>query len=46
MNAITDHITACLDNISPAALPDDLDGEVKSFARQARARSGQVMTGW
>lgn len=48
MNAITDHITACLDNISPAAMPDDLDsGEVKQFPRVARGRSaGSVMPGW
>ena len=47
MNAITDHITACLDNISPAVIPDDLDsGEVKAFPRIVRGRSSSVMPGW
>jgi DNA-binding transcriptional LysR family regulator len=46
MNAITDHITACLDNISPTVIPDDLDGEVKAFQRIGRSRAAQVMPGW
>jgi hypothetical protein len=46
MNAITDHITACLDNISPAVMPDDLDGDVKAFQRMPRSRATQVMPGW
>jgi DNA-binding transcriptional LysR family regulator len=46
MTAITDHISACLDNISPAALPDDLDGDVKSFGRGQRARASHAVTGW
>ncbi len=46
MNAITDHIAACLDNISPAVAPDDLDGEVKQFSRMGRSRTVSVMPGW
>ena len=45
MNAITDHITACLDNISPAVVPDDLDADTKAFPRMVRSR-GSVMPGW
>jgi DNA-binding transcriptional LysR family regulator len=46
MTAIIDHITACLDNISPAVVPDDLDGDLKPYARLARGRAGSVMPGW
>lgn len=47
MTAITDHITACLDNISPAVAPDDLDGDMKAFGRAAaRLRTAQLMPGW
>ncbi|WP_377296012.1 LysR substrate-binding domain-containing protein [Rhizobium sp. SGZ-381] len=47
MTAITDHITACLDNISPAVAPDDLDGDMKAFGRAAaRLRTAQMMPGW
>jgi len=50
MSAITDHIAACLDNISIASassVPDDLDGDVRSFApRPQRHRSGHLMPGW
>jgi DNA-binding transcriptional LysR family regulator len=48
MNAITDHITACLDNITISAptAPDDLDGDVRAFPRIARARSSPMIPGW
>ena len=46
MNAISTHITACLDNITPAAVNDDLEGEVKGFPRLARIRGSHMMPGW
>ncbi len=46
LNAITDHITACLDNISPAPVSDDIDGDMKTVTRLVRPRMAQVMPGW
>ena len=47
MNAITSHITACLDNISPLAISDDLpEAEVKVFPRLPRLRPGHILPGW
>ncbi|MGI2035024.1 LysR substrate-binding domain-containing protein [Rhizobium panacihumi] len=46
LNAITDHITACLDNISPASVSDDVDGDMKTVTRLVRPRMAQVMPGW
>ena len=46
LNAITDHITACLDNISPAPVSDDVDGDMKTVTRLVRPRMAQVMPGW
>jgi hypothetical protein len=46
MNAITDHIAACLDNISPAVVPDDLDAEPKGIGRALKVRAGQMATSW
>ena len=48
MTAITDHITACLDNISPAVAGDDGDGvDIKPFGRTGtRLRSVPMMPGW
>lgn len=47
VTAITDHIAACLDNISPAAVPHELDeGDLDTFPRLTRTRSGSVMPGW
>lgn len=47
MTAITDHITACLDNISPAVAPEDLDADMKAFGRAAaRLRTAHLMPGW
>ncbi|MBB4008815.1 LysR substrate-binding domain-containing protein [Allorhizobium taibaishanense] len=47
MNAITDHIAACLDNINPAAIEDDLDGDTKNFMRSyPRLRPGHMLPGW
>jgi DNA-binding transcriptional LysR family regulator len=46
INAITDHITACLDNISLSSPPDELDGDLKQFPKVARLRTGQLAPGW
>jgi DNA-binding transcriptional LysR family regulator len=46
LNAITDHITACLDNISSAPVSDDVDGDMKTVTRLVRPRLAQVMPGW
>ncbi|MCM2293843.1 LysR substrate-binding domain-containing protein [Allorhizobium sp. BGMRC 0089] len=46
-NAITDHISACLDNISPAAVEDDIETEIKGHARYyPRLRAGHIIPGW
>ncbi|MCJ8506499.1 LysR substrate-binding domain-containing protein [Rhizobium lemnae] len=48
MTAITDHITACLDNISSTVAADEVDGaEIKPFGRSGtRLRSIPMMPGW
>ena len=46
MNAITTHITACLDNITPPSMNDDNEGDVKNFGRYLRARTGTAMPSW
>lgn len=47
MNAISDHIAACLDNMTPAPHEDDLDADSKSFIRQLpRLRPGHMIPGW
>lgn len=47
LNAITDHITACLDNITPAQVEDDMDGEAKTYTRYyPRLRAGHMIPGW
>lgn len=46
-NAITSHITACLDNITPLTAADDLpEAEVKIFPRMPRARQANLLPGW
>ena len=46
-NAITDHISACLDNISLTAVAtDDLDSDVKSYPKMPRLRAGHMLPGW
>lgn len=46
-NAITDHISACLDNISLAAVTtDDLDSDVKTYPKMPRLRAGHMLPGW
>ena len=45
-NAITDHITACLDNISPAVVPDDLDADGKPYGKSSRSRGLQLVPSW
>lgn len=46
INAISNHITACLDNITPASVDDELDGDVKAFPRLPRLRAGNMLPGW
>ncbi|HBF28509.1 LysR substrate-binding domain-containing protein [Rhizobium sp.] len=47
MNAITDHIAACLDNITPIAIDDDLESDTKSYGRHyPRLRPGHMIPGW
>ena len=47
MNAITAHISACLDNMTPPMVDDDLDGDVKSITRvYPRMRSNQILPSW
>lgn len=47
MNAITDHISACLDNITQSVVEDDLESDVKALPRQyPRLRAGNMMPGW
>jgi DNA-binding transcriptional LysR family regulator len=45
-NAITNHITACLDNITPTTSTDDLDGDMKNFPRYPRLRQSHMLPGW
>ncbi|MBP1850504.1 LysR substrate-binding domain-containing protein [Rhizobium halophytocola] len=46
-NAITDHIAACLDNITPVSNDLDSDGDLKLMPRQiGRARSAQILPSW
>ena len=45
-NAITNHITACLDNITPVGAADDIDGDVKNFPRYPRLRQAHMLPGW
>jgi DNA-binding transcriptional LysR family regulator len=47
MNAITAHISACLDNMTPPIVDEDLEGDVKSITRvYPRMRSGQILPSW
>ena len=46
INAISTHITACLDNITPATVDDELDADVKTFPRLSRLRAGNMLPGW
>jgi hypothetical protein len=45
-NAITAHISACLDNITPANVEDDLDRDVKTWPRMPRLKAGHMLPGW
>ena len=45
--AITDHIAACLDNITPVATEAEIEADALAFARPARrAKSAQIMPSW
>ena len=48
MNAITAHITACLDNITPAVVDDNLEADVKSaYARNfPRLKAANMVPSW
>lgn len=48
MNAITAHITACLDNITPAVVDDNLEPDVKNaYGRvQPRLKVASVVPSW
>ncbi|OWV64883.1 LysR family transcriptional regulator [Rhizobium sp. R634] len=47
MNAITAHITACLDNITPAVIDDNLEADVKSAqARYPRLKAANMVPSW
>jgi DNA-binding transcriptional LysR family regulator len=45
-NAITSHISACLDNITPANVDDDLDRDVKVWPKMPRLKPGHMLPGW
>ncbi|MBB2697709.1 UNVERIFIED_ORG: DNA-binding transcriptional LysR family regulator [Rhizobium esperanzae] len=48
MNAITSHITACLDNITPAVIDDGLDADVKSAQARLypRLKAANMVPSW
>jgi hypothetical protein len=47
MNAITAHISACLDNITPPVADDDGDADGKSLNRYLpRSKAAQVLPSW
>jgi hypothetical protein len=48
MNAITAHITACLDNITPAVVDDNLEADLKNaYGRvQPRLKVANTVTSW
>jgi DNA-binding transcriptional LysR family regulator len=45
-NAISNHITACLDNITPISANDDLEADIKGFPRYPRLRQSHMLPGW
>ena len=45
-NAITAHISACLDNITPVNVEDELDRDVKTWPRMPRLKAGHMLPGW
>ena len=44
-NAITAHISACLDNITPPSVEDDMR-EINVFPRTGRVRAPAMQPGW
>lgn len=46
MNAITDHITACLDNISLSQPPEELDTQIKIFSSMPKLKTAYNAPGW
>jgi DNA-binding transcriptional LysR family regulator len=48
MNAITAHITACLDNITPAVVDDNLEADVKSAQARLypRLKAANMVPSW
>ncbi|MBD8553367.1 LysR family transcriptional regulator [Rhizobium sp. CFBP 8762] len=45
-SAITNHITACLDNITPVVLNEDLDKDTKTLGRYPRLLQVGALSGW
>jgi hypothetical protein len=48
MNAITAHITACLDNITPTVVDDSLEADVKSAQARLypRLKAANMVPSW
>lgn len=48
MNAITAHITACLDNITPAVIDDNLEADLKNGSNRhyPRLKTANMVTSW
>jgi len=46
VNAITDHITACLDNITLGPVPEDMDSRVKMLPGMQKLKANYIAPGW
>jgi DNA-binding transcriptional LysR family regulator len=47
INALSNHIVACLDNMTPAQASDDgLEGDIRMMGRLPRLRPGHILPGW
>ncbi|WP_112955916.1 LysR substrate-binding domain-containing protein [Agrobacterium cavarae] len=46
VNAITDHITACLDNITLGPAPEDMDSRVKMLPGMQKLKANYIAPGW
>ena len=45
-NAITSHISACLDNITPPSVEDEMSRDITLFPRTGRVRAPALQPGW
>ncbi len=45
-NAITNHITACLDNITPNTVSEEIENDLKGLPRYPRLRQSHMLPGW